>query len=187
MPLAKKIEKRYTYADYVTWPDDERWEIIDGIAYNISPAPRIKHQDITGKFFSRLEQKLTGKPSCRPFIAPTDVVFSENDIVQPDILVVCEKNKITEANIQGAPDLIVEVISPSTAIKDKREKMNLYEKHKVREYIIIYPMEEYTESFILGEDGAYNKGKVFGPKEVLSLESLQGIEIPLCDVFGVEE
>lgn len=185
MSLAKKIGKKYRYADYLTWPDNERWEIIDGKAYNMSPAPGIRHQNIAGRLFSRLEQKLRDK-ACRPFIAPTDVVFSEYDIVQPDIFVVFDHKKITESNIQGAPDLIIEIISPSTAIKDKREKRDLYERYKVREYIIIDPIEMYVECFRLREDIRYDKGIVVGPKELLLFESLPGIEMPLWEVFEVE-
>ncbi len=103
-PLMKKAVQKFTWDDYLTWPDDERWEIIDGVTYNMTPAPSVRHQNITGKLYSQLEQKLRDK-TCRPFIAPVDVILSEYDIVQPDVFVVCDKNKITEANIKGAPDL----------------------------------------------------------------------------------
>ncbi len=106
MFLAIKTDKKYTYKDYLKWPDDERWEIIDGVAYNMSPAPSIRHQIIVGNFYTLLNLKLKGK-SCRVFIAPTDVVLSEYDVVQPDILVVCDKKKITKANISGAPDIAI--------------------------------------------------------------------------------
>ncbi|MBN4079178.1 Uma2 family endonuclease [Beggiatoa alba] len=124
MTVVKKSAEKYTYSDYLTWLDDERWEIINGEAYNMSPAPSIKHQNVTGMFFRIIGNKLAGKP-CRPFVAPTDVVLSDHDIVQPDIIVVCDEKKISEANIQGAPDLVVEVLSPATALKDKREKKAL--------------------------------------------------------------
>ncbi len=184
MSLAKKIEKRYTYSDYLTWADEERWEIIDGVAYNMSPAPGVKHQNVVGTFFTHLKQKLAGKPF-RPFIAPTDVVLSEIDVVQPDIFVVCDEKKITEANIQGAPDLVVEVLSPATALKDKREKKVLYERSGVREYIIVNPLELYAERFLL-KKGHYEGSEVFGPKEVLSLQSLDAVEVPLWEIFEVE-
>jgi len=116
MPVARKRTKKYSYSDYLSWPDEERWEIIDGGVYNMTPAPTIKHQNIAGILYATLNQNLKGR-SCRPFIAPADVVLSEHDVVQPDVLVVCDEKKITEANIQGAPDLVVEVLSPSTALK----------------------------------------------------------------------
>ncbi len=185
-PLVKKSSQKFTWNDYITWPDSERWEIIDGIAYNMTPAPSVKHQGVAGKFHSQLDQKLKGKP-CRPFIAPLDVVLSEYDIVQPDVFVVCDKNKITDRNIQGAPDLVVEVLSPFTALKDLREKKNLYEKYGVKEYIVVDPIEEYVERFWLGKDNTYSKGEIFGSQEVLRFKSTEGIEVSLWEIFEVEK
>jgi Uma2 family endonuclease len=113
------------------------------------------------------------------------VVLSEYDTVQPDVLVVCDKNKMTKANIQGAPDLVVEVLSPSTAVKDRKTKKSLYEKYDVGEYILIHPIELYAERFIL-KDGQYGEPEIFGPQEVLPLHSLEAIEVPLWEVFEVE-
>ena len=155
------------------------------MAYNRSPAPSIKHQTTAGNLFSLLNQKLADKP-CKPFIAPTDVVLSEHDIVQPDVLVVCDPSKITEQNIQGAPDLVVEVLSPATALKDLREKRALYERFAVKEYIILDPLELYVQQFFLGKDGTYGKGEVLGPQEILQLKTIEGIEIMLWEVFEFE-
>ena len=184
MPVAKKRAEKYTYADYMTWPDEERWEIIGGEAYNMTPAPGIRHQNVAGTLFAFLKQHLKGKP-CRPFVAPTDVVLSEHDVVQPDVIVVCDERKITEANIRGAPDLIVEVLSPATALKDKREKRALYEKSGVREYVIVDPIELYVERFVL-KGKRYGEPALFGPREVMPLKSLEGMDIPLWEVFEVE-
>ncbi|NUO10080.1 MAG: Uma2 family endonuclease [Candidatus Brocadia sp.] len=184
-PLIKKSARKYTWNDYLSWPDDERWEIIDGVAYNMTPAPTVKHQVIAGKFFSRLEQQLTNKP-CRPFIAPVDVILTEYDIAQPDVFVVCDKNKITDKNIQGAPDFVIEILSPFTALKDLREKKQLYERCGVREYLVVDPLEEYIERFWLDADAMYTKGEIFGPHEVFSCKSLEGVEINLWEIFEVE-
>lgn len=185
MSLLLKKNHRYTYSDYLSWSDEERWELIDGKAYSMSPAPSFKHQNITGNFYHILKNKLKGK-SCIPGIAPTDIVLSEHDVVQPDVFVVCDRKKITEANIQGAPDLIIEVLSPSTALKDKREKKRLYEKYGVSEYIIIDPIDYYVERFFLGKKRTYNKGEVFGKNETMHMLSLKDIEIPLAEVFEME-
>jgi len=187
MALAQKTKKGFTYTDYLTWPDDERWELIDGEAYNMSPAPTVKHQKITGNLYILLSSHPEKRAECFVGIAPADVVLSEYDVVQPDVFVVCDEKKITEANIQGAPDLIVEVLSPATALKDKREKKALYEKYGVKEYIIVDPAAQYVERFLLEEGGLYVKSEIFGPKEVLPLVSLKEIEIPLWEVFEVEE
>lgn len=181
----KETARMFTFSDYLTWPDNERWEIIDGTAYNMTPAPSIRHQRAVLNIGRLLGNQLAGKP-CQPFVSPTDVVFSEYDVVQPDVLVVCDRKKITDANIQGAPDVVFEVLSPTTAIKDLREKRALYEQNGVREYIIVDPMELYVERFVPGDDGTYGKGDVLGPQDVLRLICLDGVEINLWEVFEVE-
>jgi Uma2 family endonuclease len=107
-------------------------------------------------------------------------------VVQPDVFVVCDRAKITEANIQGAPDLVIEVVSPSTGIKDKREKRHLYEKFGVREYLLVDPALKSVERFTLGTDALYGRGDVFGPTEMLPLLSVEGITINLQEVFEDE-
>lgn len=175
---------RYTVADYMAWPDDERWELIDGVPYNMSPAPIIKHQNIAGRIYSRLEQKLRGKP-CQPFIAPVDVVLSEHDVVQPDVIVVCDPLKIIERNIQGAPDWVAEVLSPPTARKDLREKKALFERSGVREYVVFDPLECYVQRFCLSADGTYGAAEIFDPGEALPLGFMTDEFLPLWEVFDV--
>jgi Uma2 family endonuclease len=184
MTLAKQSEKKYTYADYLTWPKEGRWELIDGAPYNMTPAPSTRHQNVVVLFSRVLGNKLSGGP-CRLFIAPTDVVLSELDVVQPDVFVVCDKKKITEANVQGAPNLILEVLSPATTLKDRREKKALYEKHGVLEYLIIDPMGKTVERHILKNE-RYNAPEIFGMQDALPLHSLDGIEIHLSAVFESE-
>lgn len=180
--VPKQYQQHFSVADYLGWPDEERWELIDGVPYNMSPAPSIKHQTVAGRVFSRLEQFLKGKP-CKPFIAPVDVVLSEHDVVQPDLLVVCQPEKVGEKAIHGAPDLVVEVLSPSTALKDMREKKALYERAGVREYLVIDPLENYVQRFFLGGDGRYGHAEVFGGDEELPLLSLPELVLPLAEVF----
>lgn len=182
MPLVLKPNKFFTYSDYLEWHDDERWEIIAGIAYNMTPAPLYRHQLVVGNFYNILKNNLKGNP-CVPVIAPTDVVFSEYDVVQPDILVVCDKKKITEANIQGAPDLIIEILSPSTVSKDKREKKFLYEKYKVKEYIIVDIVGNFVKRFYLKENGKYGESEIFTSEETMKLFSLNDMKIALLEVF----
>ncbi len=180
-PTAEKMGNGFTYSDYLRWPEDERWEIINGKAYAMTPAPSIRHQKISMYISSLFAQHLKGK-GCQPFHAPIDVVFDEANIVQPDLLVICDKSKITEANIQGAPDLVIEILSPSTALKDKREKKALYERFGVREYLIVYPAEELVERFLLG-DGRYSAPEVFGWDEVLPLAVFPELHLNLWEVF----
>lgn len=184
-PIKGKRGERFTWNDYRSWPDEERWEIIDGIAYAMSPAPSTKHQTVAGRMYSRIEQSLSGKPY-RPFIAPTDVRLSETDVVQPDILVVCDPAKITPSHIEGAPDVVIEVLSPNTSAKDMREKKALYERSGVREYVLVDPLEQYALRFLLGADG-YDKGTVFGSGEKLILATLEATEVALWEVFELPE
>lgn len=141
-----KSDRPFTYDDYKSWPDTERWELINGEAYSMSPAPRRIHQSLVIQFAGQLDTWFAGKP-CRPYMAPADVFLPEGDealsdiehIVQPDAFVVCDKTKLIDEGILGAPDFIIEVLSQSTAMKDQTEKRGLYESRGVREYWIVNP------------------------------------------------
>jgi Uma2 family endonuclease len=184
MGFTANKEIKYTYQDYQLWSSDEPWEIIDGSLYAMSPAPKVKYQRIIGEIFKRIADPIE-KKGCRVFLAPTDVVFDESNVVQPDIFVVCEKQKITERNIRGAPNLIIEVISPGTEVKDRREKKQLYEKFQVREYLIIFPESEYVEQYCL-KRGRYSGPRIFNWDEKLKLFSFE-IELCLWDIFEREQ
>lgn len=131
---------RYTYTDYLKWDDSVRYELIHGEAYMMS-APSLWHQELVGKLFNQLSNFLEGKP-CRPFVSPVDVrLFPQSDnsdyeVVQPDVLVVCDKAKLKDACIEGAPDLIIEILSPATKMFDLHIKRDLYLAAGVREYWI---------------------------------------------------
>lgn len=181
--LKKKVDKKYTWQDYLTWPDEERWEVIDGVAYDMTPSPTEGHQRIVINFGGILRTKLGGSP-CKVYIAPLDVYLDDFNFVQPDIFVVCEISKI-KGKIYGVPDLIIEVLSPSTSLKDKREKKALYERFAVKEYIIAYPEEIFIERYSLIE-GKFKEPDILGPEDVLVLHALEGIEIPLWEIFEVE-
>ena len=185
MPQPKEKNEKYTYQDYCQWPDEERWEIIDGIAYDMSPAPSVRHQAIQLNLSTILKLALKGK-TCVPGDAPTDIVFSEHDVVQPDLFIVCDRNKITEKNIQGAPDVVFEIISPHTSKKDHWEKRSLYEKFGVKEYILVYPEGKYVERYLLGEDGLFNKGEALEEKDALTLITIEGLENSLSEVFEID-
>ena len=181
---AKKNVHKFTYANYQTWPDGERWEIIDGEAYDMTPAPSIAHQRIVRNLSAAMTSFFSGK-ACEPFITPTDVVLDDTNIVQPDVFIVCDKSKITKANIQGAPDLAVEILSPGTGRKDRREKKVLYERFGVREYLLIHPEDETVERYSLVE-GKYAGPDVFGWDETMRLFAFPELELQLWEVFGKE-
>lgn len=184
MQPAHTTGNSYTYADFITWPDEERWEIINGQAWNMSPTPSIRHQKIVGNLHGILFQAKAKFPDCALFAAPTDVVLDDINIVQPDVFVVYDNKKITEKNIKGAPELIFEVLSPSTAAKDKREKKELYEQYGVQEYIIIFPENEIVELYRLTPDG-YGAPTIFNWDEPIPLAFLD-LALNLWDFFDKE-
>lgn len=181
---SEKASQLFSWNEYKEWPEDERWQIIDGQAYCMTAAPTIRHQKLTGNFYRIIGNALAGK-RCVPFIAPTDVVFDDYNIVQPDVLVVCDKSKITDANIQGAPDLVIEVISPSNSFMDKKLKLELYERFAVPEYLLVDPVGDLVERYHL-VGGKYGRAEIVPWYEKLLLLSLPGIEISLWDVFERE-
>ena len=141
---ALEENRRYTIEEYRSWPDEERWELIDGVPYSMSPAPRVPHQDTAGNLFNRLYNFLEGKP-CKVYMAPLDIYLQnktaeeEQTVVQPDVLAVCDLSIIKDDGIHGAPDFIAEVLSDSTANKDFSVKKDLYERSGVKEYWLIQP------------------------------------------------
>jgi len=172
MSVAKRIEKkRFTYGDYLAWPDDERWEIIDGEAYDMTPAPNRFHQKIAGNLFSIIHRFLEGK-ACEVYIAPFDVRLPDSDevdekvctVVQPDIVVVCDPKKLDERGCRGAPDWVIEILSPSTSGKDHLKKRELYERHGVKEYWLIHPTDRVVMIYRLAK-------KTFGKPSVYEDES----------------
>jgi Uma2 family endonuclease len=172
---------RYTYSDYLTWPEDTRWELIGGVAYAMAAAPTTRHQSVVQNLAGLLFNHFRGKP-CRPFVAPTDVKLSEHDVVQPDLLVVCERGKIGEAAIQGAPDWVIEVVSPASEARDRREKRALYERFSVPEYWIASP-NGFVEAYRLAEDGHYGVPVIAGLGESVTSLQFPALTISVDDIF----
>jgi len=150
---ALKLEQNpYTYADYAKWETNERYELVDGVPYMMA-APTTEHQDITGDVFHQLKNILSGKP-CKPYISPVDVCLSgkrENDktVVQPDILVVCDRSKIEKNFINGAPEFVIEVLSPSNRSEVFVLKLKRYLMFGVKELWTIDPSDKSVSIFLL--------------------------------------
>jgi Uma2 family endonuclease len=186
----KKDDHPFTYKEYKTWPLHERWELIDGVAYDMSPAPSRYHQHISRNLEFQIVTFLQDKP-CEVYDAPFDVFLPEGDededeittIVQPDIVVVCDEHKLTDKGCRGAPDIVVEIISPYTGAKDKKEKFALYEKHGVKAYWIVDPSDGTVMVFMLDSSGSYGKPRVFTKEEKFTTPLLKGLEIDLAKVF----
>jgi Uma2 family endonuclease len=186
------LKKRYSFADYLTWLDDKRRELIDGFINLMTPAPSRIHQrilvDLMKHFLKYLNQK-----KCEVYVAPFDVRFpsykgevSDDKIftvVQPDICIICDLSKLDDRGCLGAPDLIVEIISLSTVKKDIEDKFKLYEKNGVREYWIVQPNDETLSAFFL-ENGKYQlKGMYTKGSKVPVMIFDSKLCIDLDDVF----
>ncbi len=180
-----KKEGKYNYRDYLSWPDEERWEIISGIAYNMSPAPSIKHQRISRFIMRKIDSFLDDKP-CEVLAAPVDVILEEDSVVQPDIIVVCDKSKLGKNNCNGAPDLVIEILSNSTAYRDLTEKRLLYERSGVIEYWIINPDLGEVMKFIRSRN-TFEKPVSINREETLKSLVLDGFELSLEKLFDAVE
>ncbi|MCX8026879.1 MAG: Uma2 family endonuclease, partial [Thermodesulfovibrionales bacterium] len=169
---------------------NERWELIDGIAYNMSPAPSRYHQKIAGILFSKILNFLEGK-DCEAYIAPFDVRLPEANesddkiltVVQPDISVICDKSKLDDRGCKGAPDWIIEIISPHTAAKDMKIKLALYEKHKVKEYWIVHPTDKFILVYRLNDNNQYSRPDVYVEEDLIECMVLKGLNIALKELF----
>lgn len=196
LPVPKR-EELYTYSDYLTWPDEERWELIEGIPYDMSPAPFRRHQGVSGELFRQIANFLEDKP-CEVYAAPFDVRLmpgaspeqlrqaDDDDIttvVQPDIAVICDRDKLDERGCLGAPDMVVEILSPSTAAKDQIQKLVVYEKSGVKEYWVVHPTDKIVTIRLLNEQGQYGIPSIHEGKGTLPVHILPDLEIDLDRVF----
>ncbi len=183
MPRVVNGKTLLTYDDYALIPEDgKRHELIGGVHY-VSHSPRTKHQRILTGILPQLYSQIQGSGQGEVFIAPLDTVFSDFDVVQPDLLVILKENSriITEKNIQGAPDLVVEITSPSTEDRDLDLKKTLYQTFGVREYWVVLTEEDTVEKFLL-EGGAYKSCGRF--QEAIEFSGIPGVVVDLTKVFG---
>lgn len=187
----KKLNAKFSYKDYLSWNgENERWELIDGIAFDMSPAPTRQHQNISINISRKIADYLDDK-DCSVYAAPFDVRlpdgFQTDDetetVVQPDISVFCDENKLDDKGAIGAPDLIIEILSLSTAAKDLREKFFLYESVGVKEYWIVDPANETLTVHILNKNGNYPRGTVYAGEDKVKVGIFEDLEISMTDVF----
>lgn len=189
MALPMKKE-HYTFADCLTWDEDARIELVEGEAVMMAPPSRI-HQEILTELTRQLANFLEGK-SCKVYPAPFAVRLFEQDgdspddvntMVEPDISVVCDKNKLDKRGCKGAPDMIVEILSPSTRRHDRLVKLDLYQRAGVREYWIVSP-DEKTVQVLLLEGGKLFHHEDYGQNDVAKVNVLNGCFIELSKVFA---
>ncbi|AJA47447.1 hypothetical protein CPAST_c13680 [Clostridium pasteurianum DSM 525 = ATCC 6013] len=178
--------KTYTYTDYMKYPEGERIEIIDGHIYNMAAAPSRIHQKIISQLLIEIGNYIkTNKGDCEVYPAPFDVILKNDDeelsnsknIVQPDISVICDKNKLTDKGCTGSPDMIIEVVSPFNPSNDYVRKLSLYEEFKVREYWIINPMKETIFAYTLDENNKYAAPDSYTFKDKIKVNIYDNLEI----------
>lgn len=180
------FSKLYTYADYLTWQFEERVELIKGRIFKMSPVPNLRHQSVSAILQGEIYIYLKGK-SCRLFDAPFDVRLplpkhkmkpdKIDTVVQPDLLVVCDLSKLDEQGCNGAPDLIVEILSPGNSKKEMKNKYELYESAGVQEYWVVDPIRAFIMRFNLNDAGKYQNSPPFTEDDVLTSEVLKGFEL----------
>jgi len=192
MPHPKNEDLRFTYGDYLQWQGDERWELISGEPFMMSPAPSRQHQRVSFQLSRQIGDFLDGGP-CELYPAPFDVRLAngaESDsaiesVVQPDLVVICDPEKLDDAGCRGAPDWIVELLSPSTSARDRVHKRNLYEHHGVREYWIVHPTEETLTAYHLDQSSGRFAPAITGPaSEMRGPTIFPDLAIDWAPVFG---
>lgn len=174
---------RLTYQDYLNTPEDDRCELIDGELI-MAPGPNMSHQGNQTKLGWRMARFVEERDFGIVFFSDTDVVLSDTDVVQPDLLFISKERQhiITEDNIQGAPDLVVEILSPSTALRDWRVKRELYALHGVKEYWLIDPTNKIVWLLLL-KDGSLEIEQTYGEGDTLTSVVMEGFSVSVSDIF----
>ncbi|HEX3034364.1 MAG TPA: Uma2 family endonuclease [Thermodesulfobacteriota bacterium] len=185
MEQPKVIEKiRLTYEDYLLLPDDRnRYEILDG-ELNVTPAPTTKHQTVSVNLLAVLYGYVREHKLGKIFSAPMDVILDDSSIVQPDLIFINKERAeiITEKNVQGAPDLVIEILSPSTAKVDRLRKMQIYLRYGIKHYWLVDPDAETLEVYRL-ESGKYHVASGFEKNDVFEPEPFPGLRIKLSEIW----
>ncbi len=173
-----------TYEDYCATADDKRYELLNGDLMMV-PAPNMKHQRVLSRLDRRLGNFTEEHELGNVYVAPCDVVLSDTDVVQPDVLFIsrAREHTITDANVRGAPDLVIEILSPSTADQDLGYKHDLYGRYGVLEYWIVNPMAE-TIAVHRQREGRLELADTFGRRDTLRTGLLEGLQLELDDIFA---
>lgn len=185
------LSKTYTYADYLQWTFKERIELIKGKIFKMSPAPSTYHQEILGNIYFAFKLYLSKRP-CKVFIAPFDVRLTKKSllnedvitVVQPDISVVCDRNKIDKRGCIGAPDIVVEIISPGNNKTELQNKYEVYEENAVQEYWIVSPQDKTFLKYTLNKEGVYVASRLMSSEEEITTPILPGFVLKLEEVFA---
>jgi len=190
--LELDLNKRYSYADYLTWFDDVRRELFDGFIKLMTPAPSRLHQTTSRNIVKKILYFLENR-KCEVFYAPFDVRFPKKNkedkqiftVVQPDICIVCDLEKLDDNGCLGAPDMIIEIISPKNSKRDTKDKFEIYQEFGVKEYWIVHPNDQTVIVFMLDENSKYNQVGMYANDEKIPVNIFNGeLEIDLSQVFN---
>ena len=183
------LNKTYSYADYLKWEFEERLELIKGKIFKMTPAPNTFHQKVSGNIYALLWNFLRGK-KCDVYSAPFDVrltrIKNEQEIltvVQPDICVICDPSKIDTKGCLGAPDIVIEILSPGNNKKELSNKYEVYEEAEVKEYWILHPNEMTFTRYILDDNKKFQPTKLLGCDDDVATDVLPGFVLKLNEVF----
>jgi Uma2 family endonuclease len=181
MSTAEKILPNYSYEEYCHW--EGRWEIIEGIPYAMSPLPRLRHQEIAGNIYFEFKSALKNNGcNCKAFL-PLDYKISENTVLQPDVLVVCNP-EMDKKVLEKTPEVVVEVLSPSTMLKDRNSKFYIYQEEKIPYYIIIDVDKNEIEVYHLKQDGKYQLEKIStGLSYTFNLDTDGAVDVVLDNIW----
>ncbi len=179
----------YTYQDYLTWQFKERVELIKGYIFKMSPAPNVKHQKISSNLHGLIWSFLRNK-NCHAFSAPFDVRLpvslkegKSDTVVQPDIVVICDERKLDEQGCNGAPDIVVEILSPGNSSREMKDKFELYEASGVLEYWIVDPEHQDVVIYSPNKEGVYFGSRPYVIGDILNTSLLPGLVIDVKEVF----
>ena len=181
------VKTKLTYADYLETSDDERYELLNGELI-LSPSPREIHQYISSILHLIIGTYARNHQLGKVYFSPFDVVLSDSDVVQPDLLFISKERTgiITEDNVRGAPDLVVEILSPTTADRDRTVKLDLYATHGVKEYWIVDP-DSRTIMVLLRGESRFEVSGIYGEDQILSSPTLEGFSVALGEIFQKDE
>lgn len=186
-----EAQKLFTYRDYSQW-DEGRYELINGVMYDMTPAPSRIHQEVSIQLLRQLLNRLDRQAPCKVYVAPFDVRLPDADevddkirtVVQPDLAVICDVSKLDDRGCRGAPDWIIEIVSPFTASQDYIRKLALYEKYGVREYWIVHPTDRIVMVYTMANDGRYGRAKIYSAEDRVEAAVIEGLVIDLGEVFA---
>lgn len=184
------VNKVYSYADYFKWKFEERVELIRGYIFKMSPAPNVRHQQLSAEIGGQLWSFLRGK-KCQVFTAPFDVRLprkSTDDkeiitVVQPDICVICDPLKLDKRGCLGAPDIVVEILSPGNNTKELKNKYEVYEEAGIKEYWVVSPQDNTFVAYTLA-NGRYQPSRIMVAGDVVTSTVLEGFSLDLTELFG---